>query len=236
MKKRKRTSLIWTMPLCDITKIIKKSTSYREALKSLGFQSKGGNFRALKSRIKEDSIDDSHIRNRPNTFNANMFLKIPNDKLFVENSEHARNVVKRRIIKGHLVDHTICSECGMDNEWNGKLINFVLDHINGVPNDHRMTNLRFLCPNCNSQTKTFAGRNNKHKENPKRRCECGNKKWKLSKVCKKCSGLSLRKVDRPSKSQLKQDISEMSWVAMGKKYGVSDNACRKWARKMGLIT
>ena len=50
----------------------------------------------------------------------------------------------------------------------------------------------------------------------------------------KCSRLSARKCIHPSKSQLKQDISELSWVAIGKKYGVSDNAARKWARKYGL--
>jgi len=53
---------------------------------------------------------------------------------------------------------------------------------------------------------------------------------------KKCARMSYRKCqDRPSKSQLEEDISSMTWVAIGKKYGVSDNACRKWARKYGLI-
>jgi len=40
----------------------------------------------------------------------------------------------------------------------------------------------------------------------------------------------------PTKTQLAEDIANLSWTAIGKKYGVSDNACRKWARKMGLIT
>ena len=37
-----------------------------------------------------------------------------------------------------------------------------LDHINGINNDNRKENLRFLCPNCHSQTDTFAGRNLKN--------------------------------------------------------------------------
>lgn len=45
-----------------------------------------------------------------------------------------------------------------------------------------------------------------------------------------------RKVkDRPSKEELKTMINEMSWVGIGRKYGVSDNAVRKWARKYELI-
>lgn len=40
-----------------------------------------------------------------------------------------------------------------------KDITLQLDHINGVNDDNRIENLRFLCPNCHSQTSTFTGRN-----------------------------------------------------------------------------
>lgn len=50
-----------------------------------------------------------------------------------------------------------------------------------------------------------------------------------------CSKIGSRKVERPSIEQLRNDISSMSWVAMGRKYGVSDNAVRKWARLYGLL-
>jgi hypothetical protein len=53
----------------------------------------------------------------------------------------------------------ICAECGQLPEWNGKLLVLPLDHINGDPTDSTLENLRFLCPNCHSQTETFAGRN-----------------------------------------------------------------------------
>ncbi|MGB2240169.1 MAG: HNH endonuclease [Pseudomonadales bacterium] len=52
-----------------------------------------------------------------------------------------------------------CSSCGIGDEWNGKPITLQLDHINGVNNDHRLDNLRMLCPNCHSQTDTWCGRN-----------------------------------------------------------------------------
>jgi len=51
-----------------------------------------------------------------------------------------------------------------------------------------------------------------------------------------CHRKHQRKVkDRPSKDELDFLISTMTWVAMGKKYGVSDNAVRKWARGYGLL-
>lgn len=53
---------------------------------------------------------------------------------------------------------------------------------------------------------------------------------------KKCAASNRkRKVDRPSCAQLAADIKEMSWCAVGRKYGVSDNAVRKWARSYKLI-
>lgn len=83
------------------------------------------------------------------------------EEMFIENSVIGRNAVKNRLIKEGILENK-CSECGLEQNWNGKPIVMVLDHINGVNNDNRIENLRFLCPNCNSQTPTFAGRNVKH--------------------------------------------------------------------------
>lgn len=52
----------------------------------------------------------------------------------------------------------------------------------------------------------------------------------------RCRGLAIRRVKRPSIHVLKQDIETMSWIAIGRKYGVSDNAVRKWAKQYGLVT
>jgi len=52
--------------------------------------------------------------------------------------------------------------------------------------------------------------------------------------CEECRCLKSRKVDRPSKEQLELDILNMSFVKIGKKYSVSDNAVRKWAKTYNL--
>lgn len=51
-----------------------------------------------------------------------------------------------------------------------------------------------------------------------------------SKRCSKCYSFFQRKVKRPSIEQIKSDLSIMSYVAVGKKYGVSDNCIRKWLK------
>lgn len=66
--------------------------------------------------------------------------------------------VKYRLVKAGLLKME-CAGCGLGQEWQGKPLSLELDHINGKKRDHRLTNLRVLCPNCHSQTPTFRGRN-----------------------------------------------------------------------------
>ena len=74
--------------------------------------------------------------------------------VFVENSTFARHLIKARIIKQELVAYK-CAICDNKGEWLGKPMPLVLDHINGVNNDNRLENLRFVCSNCDSQLITY---------------------------------------------------------------------------------
>ena len=94
--------------------------------------------------------------------------------------------------------------------------------------------MRFLCPNCHSQTKTFAGRNLKSKEkNIKEKtrqcsqCGCLISDNNESGLCKECVDKQRRTVERPSPEVLVKEIIESSFLAVGRKYGVTDNAIRK---------
>ena len=52
-----------------------------------------------------------------------------------------------------------CAICGIDNIWNGRILTFDVDHINGDSADFSRKNLRVICPNCHRQTETFGGKN-----------------------------------------------------------------------------
>ena len=54
-----------------------------------------------------------------------------------------------------------CAICGMKDEWNGKHLIFVLDHIDGNADNNNRDNLRLICPNCDSQLDTFKSKNKK---------------------------------------------------------------------------
>jgi len=51
-----------------------------------------------------------------------------------------------------------CSICGIE-EWTGKPVPMVMDHINGISTDSSLSNLRLVCPNCDALLPTYKGRN-----------------------------------------------------------------------------
>ena len=81
----------------------------------------------------------------------------PDESIFTENSFYSNEMVKGRIVKENKLQYK-CAKCSIDS-WQGETIVLDLDHINGDNTDNRLDNLRFLCPNCHSQTDTYKGRN-----------------------------------------------------------------------------
>jgi 5-methylcytosine-specific restriction endonuclease McrA len=76
-------------------------------------------------------------------------------KLFMEGNLKRRPNIRTVLtnIRGYK-----CECCGI-SEHNGKELTLQVDHINGDPYDDSPENLRLICPNCHSQTETFAGAN-----------------------------------------------------------------------------
>lgn len=153
---------------CKYTKemlepIVKNNISVAGVLRDLGLNNtSGGNHSHISKKIKEYKIDTSHFKGQAHLKGKthNWTKKKPLSEIMIKNSTYSRSHLKTRILKNKLIEYK-CSICEMGPEWNDMKLVLALDHINGVGNDHRLKNLRFLCPNCHSQTESFAGHKNK---------------------------------------------------------------------------
>ena len=213
-----------------IIPIVKTSTSKIECLRKLGLNSNSGNYDTLNKYINLYNLDISHftadITGLTNNHNR---IRIPIGEILVEHSTYSRSKLKDRLFKEGLKER-ICENCGQGEDWFGGKLTFVLDHKNGIPDDNKLKNLKIYCPNCNSLLDTHCGKNKNHKAQTYDTCECGETKRKDSKFCKSCSSKKRQKVKRPSSGQLKREIQKLGYAGVGRKYGVSDNAIRKWVK------
>lgn len=86
------------------------------------------------------------------------FGKIPLEKILKGMwPEYQTFKLKHRLFEAGLKQNK-CEQCGI-SEWNGKHLSCELDHVNGKSRDHKLQNLKILCPNCHSQTDTFRSKN-----------------------------------------------------------------------------
>jgi hypothetical protein len=118
------------------------------------------------NKIKHKHSDKSGAQKGSTPWNAGKELGrhpkwdklYPDEVVFCENSTYARHSVKARIRTNNLIEYK-CACCGLGPEWHGKPMPLILDHINGVNNDNRLENLRFVCSNCDSQLPTYKSKN-----------------------------------------------------------------------------
>ena len=87
------------------------------------------------------------------------YIRRSNAEVFVTDTKAHANTIKARMLL--LGVPRLCVKCGLGPEWQGEPLTLQLDHINGDGRDGRLENLRFLCPNCHTQTLTYAGRKTK---------------------------------------------------------------------------
>ena len=220
MQQRKNQSIIWSISKDEFESLVKKSETIADILRYFNMNNKGGNHATVKRRVKLENIDISYISlgrgsNKGKRFNP----KKTDDEYFCENGTQNRGSIKNRIIRNNLIPYK-CDACGLEDMWNNKKISLQLEHKNGIPNDNRLSNLSFLCPNCHSQTDTYAGKRFKKPKPPKKD--------------RRVPRYNRRKVNRPSKEKLEELIKNKPILQIGKQYGVTDNSVRKWAKSYGI--
>ena len=213
-----------------------------DALRRLGLTPAGGNHLTLRKLIDRYGLSTEHFDPYWALHGPRRGLATPLESILVEHSTYHRNHLKRRLYDTGLKTR-ICELCGQGEEWNGRDMALILDHINGVRTDNRLENLQIVCPNCAATLDTHCGRKNRRDRRPRNCLRCGTEfipKYRTHQYCSRSCGThskgprqprpERRKVERPSREQLVADVASLSFVAIGRKYGVSDNAVRKWIR------
>tara|TARA_B100001093_G_scaffold402666_1_gene390516 strand:+ start:233 stop:829 length:597 start_codon:yes stop_codon:yes gene_type:complete len=185
----------------EFKKIISECYYYSDVSRKCGYKCIT-NYRTIKKRIKLLNLDTSHfkkykpIENKKNNIND----------ILTKDSSFSTSTVKRRLLNELNWEHK-CLFCKRKSciwmMYNKEApIPLELDHINGDNKDHRIENLRLLCPTCHSTTKTFKGRNVKHIKVKYTCMDCNKNISKKAKRCRSCACQNREKIKRESKLEI----------------------------------
>lgn len=157
---KRRKSVIWNLSREEIQEKVNNCNSISDMLEVFGYKRSSGSMaKVMKEVIQEYNIDTTHFKPFHRTNQKAVYsLK----EILIPNSPY-KNIarLKKRLLKAGLLKYE-CECCGNNGKWNGKPLVLQLDHRDGDHSNHSLENLRFLCPNCHSQTDTYSGKNAKY--------------------------------------------------------------------------
>lgn len=137
------TMLPEILPLCEC---------WSDVVRRLGLNPRGSNIATVQKWVSVLELNTSHFNSNRAKARGNVLLSI--DDMCIIDSTVSMHVLKKKLIDGNIIPY-VCQLCGISDNWNGKPLILQLDHVNGNPTDNRLINLRFLCPNCHTQTVTW---------------------------------------------------------------------------------
>lgn len=137
--------------------IVRKSTSIFQVVRELGLKPAGGNHSHISKIISKLGLDTSHFTGQAHLRGKPSQWKTPSAQVLVLDRYNGRKDssfrLRRALIESGVL--YVCAECNQLPEWNGKPLCLQVDHIDGNPVNNVKENLRFLCPNCHTQTSNF---------------------------------------------------------------------------------
>lgn len=221
------------------------SNTFADVLRTLGLQPSSGSHVLLKKRVERLGIDTSHFHSRKVFSRAKIQLTPERILVLGGRLDHKRTGACLRKALIAVGRPYLCAECGLIPFWNGKDLVLQVHHKNGLNWDNQPENLDFLCPNCHTQTDNYCSLNikaygtQKPKRLQRKQCAtCDRMITVKASRCYTCSNKRPRryhhKIDWPSAEELEAMIQSAPILPIAKTLGVSDNAVRKRAKKLGI--
>lgn len=160
----KNKSIIELLGKEYLENLIKSSSCVSDVLRGYNLCTGGSASRTALNRLAEQwEVDLKFSKKNISKKHSEVARKRPVEEVLCQNSKVSQTCLRRTVRREETLDLTKCSICGINNVWNNKPMQLILDHINGVNNDNRVENLRMICPNCNSQLETTGSRNIKNR-------------------------------------------------------------------------
>lgn len=148
----------------QLKEAVAQEKSFAAVLRRLGYRPSGGMHSAITFHVNRLGLDTTHFTRQGWARGTRGVTSHPRPlvEVLVAASSYT-NVGKLRIrlIREGLKSPQ-CESCGM-SQWLGERIALELDHVNGDRRDHRLENLRILCPNCHAQTEMWCRSKNRLK-------------------------------------------------------------------------
>jgi 5-methylcytosine-specific restriction endonuclease McrA len=151
----------------EFSEIVANSESIAAVLKSLGLPPSGGSYAAARKRIKDSSLDDSHFLGQGHSAGKASWNRKPPEEMLILRTDALSRYGRKGVLRA-MLESGVPYECAicLIVEWQGKQLVLHIDHIDGNWRDDRIQNLRFLCPNCHSQTDTWGGKGGSRRQLP----------------------------------------------------------------------
>lgn len=230
-------------PLFQITKeewqkIIDSSTSYSDILNKVNKRGDRNSYSTLR-KILSSFSDLDYTKMKENAQNKLYKGELSFDEVFKKGTHFSTSTLKRKLIKSGIKKFEKCECCGISS-WMGNPIVIQLHHKDGDNTNNEVDNIAELCPNCHSQTDSYAKQKGNNLNNilpdvspekKKNYClSCGKEISKGSKYCEECEKeRRWKNSNRPPKEVLIKELENFtSYASLARKYNTTDTNIKKW--------